>query len=319
MKCLELPEPIRDFFNMASRWMFGGQIREPKKEIPIAQLDKTSFGSEPPGGIRITWIGHSTLLIEIDGQRILTDPIWSKRCSPFKIIGPARFHPPPIPLSELPDLDAVLISHDHYDHLDKDSVCTLAQTGVPFYVPLGVGAYLERWGVDISKIVELDWWEKSIIKGSGIRFVATPARHFSGRRPLGMNKTLWASWVIAGPEHRVFFSGDSGPFPGFAEIGKELGPFDVTLIKIGAFDRTWPDIHLNPEQAVEAHLDLNGDLLIPIHWGTFNLALHDWFEPPVRLQKAAEAKSIKFAIPRPGQMVIPKNPPKVESWWEEND
>ena len=311
-------QQLGDFFKGASRGLFGKEIRRPKKKLPVATLDGTSFESELRSGLRVTWMGHSTLLIEIDGQRILVDPIWEKRCSPFSFIGPVRFHPPPIHLEELPALDAVIISHDHYDHLEKKSVCRLAQTGVRFFMPLGVGAYLEKWGIEPSQIVELDWWETSVTDRADLRIVATPARHYSGRGPFSRDKTLWASWTIIGPEHRIFFSGDSGPFPGFVEIGKAFGPFDMTLIKIGAYDQMWPDVHLDPEQAVDTHLALRGDFLLPIHWGTFNLAFHDWFEPAVRFQKAATAKSIRFTIPRPGQMVTVKNPPQLETWWEDH-
>jgi L-ascorbate metabolism protein UlaG (beta-lactamase superfamily) len=301
--------------DMLNRWMFGKSVRVPKMDIPVNRLDKMAFNTDPENGLRVTWIGHSTLLIEIDGKRILTDPIWSKRCSPSTLFGPVRFHPPPIPLEDLPPIDAVLISHDHYDHLDKESVMSLAKTGTLFVVPLGIGSHLEEWKIDPSQIVELDWWESFKTSDNGISLTATPARHFSGRGLTNRYSTLWASWVIIGSKHRVYFSGDTGPFPGFSEIGGKFGPFDVTLIKIAAYDRAWPDIHLNPEQAVNAHIALNGKLLIPIHWGTFNLAYHDWFEPPDRVVKAAEKYSIQLAIPRPGEMVDPSNPVPLEQWW----
>lgn len=313
----ETDPPIGDFFTGASRWLFGEEVRRPKNELPVVHLDRTSFEPDPVEGLRVTWMGHSSVLIEIDGRRILTDPVWNKRCSPISFIGPTRFHPTPIPLEELPTIDAVLISHDHFDHLEKDSVCLLAKTGVRFFVPLGAGAHLEEWGINLSQIVELDWWETSEMVSGGIRLIATPARHYSGRGPFSKNSTLWVTWTIVGPRHRVFFSGDTGLFPGFTEIGKKFGPFDVTLIKIGAYDRMWPDVHLDPEQAVDAHLALKGDLFLPIHWGTFNLAFHDWSEPADRLQKEGIDKSIRFAIPRPGQMVTLTDPPKVERWWED--
>ena len=305
--------------DMLGRSMFGKTERVPKMEIPVKNLDKTSFDSAPENGLRITPFGHSTLLVEIDGKKILTDPVWSKRCSPSTLFGPVRFHAPPMPLEELPQIDIVLISHDHYDHLDKETVITLAKTGSLFVLPLGVGSHLEEWEIDPSQIVELDWWETFKTSDNGISLTATPARHFSGRGLTNRFTTLWSSWVIVGQEHRLFFSGDTGPFPGFSEIGEKFGPFDVTLIKVAAYDRAWPDIHLNPDQAVDAHVALKGKLLIPIHWGTYNLAYHDWFEPPNRVINAAEKLSIQFALPRFGEMVDPSNPPPLEKWWEESD
>ncbi len=305
------------YYKMTKKWFFGKEIREPKEPLPIVQLDGTSFNPVLSDGLRVTWMGHSSVLIEIDGKRILTDPVWSERCSPSTLAGPKRFHPVPIELEQLPQLDAVLISHDHFDHLDKNAVCKLAETGVTFFVPLGVGAHLNKWEIDSQQIVLFDWWD-SYVLDSGFRLIATPARHFSGRRIFGgYNSTLWATWVIAGPKRRVFFSGDTGEFPGLAEIGEKFGPFDLTMIKSGAYNELWPDIHLNPEQAVKAHLALRGELLMPIHWGTFNLAFHDWFEPPNRLLAAALEKNIQCIIPKPGQIVSLSYPPPIEPWWEE--
>jgi L-ascorbate metabolism protein UlaG (beta-lactamase superfamily) len=305
---------FRRMSDMTYRWVKGKNVRWPHKEIPVVKLEKSSFEPAPPGGLRITWMGHSAVLIEIDGKRVLTDPMWGKRSSPSSIFGPKRFFPPPISLGELLPLDAVVISHAHFDHLDKKSVLTLAETGVRFFMPLGVGSHFEKWGVEPAQFVELDWWDQAEV--NGLQLVATPARHFSGRNPFTMNRTLWASFAIIGPEHRVYFSGDSGPFPGFAEIGEKYGPFDVTLMETAAYDRTWPEVHQNPPQAVAAHLAVKGDLLMPIHYGTFRLALHDWNEPPAWLVKVTGEKSVRVAIPRPGQMVDPKNPPPLEYWWE---
>jgi L-ascorbate metabolism protein UlaG (beta-lactamase superfamily) len=305
------------YYEMTKKWLFGKEIREPKGMIPIVQLDSTSFKTDSSESLRITWMGHSSVLIEIDGKRILTDPIWSERCSPSSLAGPKRFHPVPIELGQLPQLDAVLISHDHADHLDKHAVCTLAETGVKFFVPLGVAAHLNKWGIDSRQIVLFDWWDSYDLDDSGFQLIATPARHFSGRRIFsGYNSTLWVSWVIVGPKHRVFFSGDTGAFPGLAEIGEKFGPFNLTMIKSGAYSDLWPDIHLNPEQTVKAHLALRGNVLLPIHWGTFNLAFHDWFEPPNRLLAAASEKNVQCIIPRPGQIVSFSNLPPVERWWE---
>jgi len=301
---------------MLSKWFSGTENREPKGPIPIVQLDRNSFATNPEPGVLITWLGHSTVLIEIDSYRILTDPVWSKRCSPSSLIGPTRFHPVPIELDQLPPLDAILISHDHYDHLDKTAICRLAQTGTPILVPLGVGAHLEKWGIDTTRFTEYDWWESDSLADGGLQLIATPTRHFSGRGwPGQTNSTLWMSWVIKTENHRVFFSGDTGEFPGLQQIGEKYGPFDLTCIKIAAYDPMWPDIHLNPEQAVAAHQSLNGGVLLPIHWGTFNLAFHDWNEPPERLLKAAAAENTQVIIPRPGQTVSIAKPPPAEFWW----
>lgn len=305
-------------FSMISRLLFGKEIRRPETELPVERPIRASFETPPRNGLRITRMGHSTVLVEIDGSRILTDPIWSKRSSPTRLAGPARFHPAPIPLEELPALDAVMISHDHFDHLDKGSVCALSETDVRFFVPLGVGAHLEKWGIAPDRITELYWWESAVI--NGLQLVATPARHFSGRGISDRDATLWTSWTIIGPENRVFFGGDGGFFPGFEEIGEKYGPFDITLLECGAYDPNWPDIHMAPEQTVDAHLALKGNLLVPIHWGTFNLSFHSWFDPPERLIAAAREKNVRYAIPRFGQMIEPSALPMAEErWWKEKD
>ncbi len=301
------------FFTMLRRWLLGGQVREPRFEIPVDFREAEDYDLPPPGGLRLTWMGHSSVLIEIDSYRVLTDPVWSERVSPFSFLGPRRFHAPPIALTDLPPLDAVIISHDHYDHLDRNTVIALAAKGIVFVMPLGVGAHLEKWGVADSQIVELDWWD-SWNPTTSLAIAAAPGRHFSGR--LGSrNPTLWASWAVIGPNHRVFFSGDTGPYDGFDQIGGRYGPFDATLIKIGAYDQAWPEIHLNPPQAVAAHVQLGGGLMLPIHWGTFNLAFHDWFEPPQWVLEATAEADVPVALPRPGQLVDPAAPPAVERWW----
>ncbi|MDT5035421.1 MAG: hypothetical protein QOE03_606, partial [Micromonosporaceae bacterium] len=232
------------------------------------------------GGLHVTWYGHSSALVEIDGRRVLFDPVWSDRCSPSAAVGPRRLHPPPVPLRRLPRLDAIVISHDHYDHLDMATVRALTRTqSAPFLVPLGVGAHLDRWGVPADRIIEMDWADAVTI--AGLRIIATAARHFSGRA-FSRDNTLWASWIVASDAHRIFYTGDSGYFDGYAAIGAEHGPFDATLIQIGAYGRGWPDIHMTPEEGVAAHLDVGGGLLIPLHWATFNLAFHPWREPADR-------------------------------------
>lgn len=265
--------------------------------------------------VAVTWLGHATALLEIDGYRLLTDPVWGDRCSPSRTVGPQRLHRPPLPLESLPGLDAVVISHDHYDHLDMGTVRALARTQrAPFVVPLGVGAHLRAWGVGPDRIIELDWNAHTRI--GDLTLVCTPARHFSGRF-LSRNNTLWASWAFIGPQHRAFFGGDSGYAQCFAEIGSQHGPFDLTLLPIGAYNKSWPDIHMNPEEAVAVHRDLSGDtgVLVPIHWATFRLAPHPWSEPADRLVAAAEDAGVSVAVPRPGGRVVPAAPEDLETWW----
>jgi L-ascorbate metabolism protein UlaG (beta-lactamase superfamily) len=284
----------------------------PRAAIPLATQEARAFETGA-GQIAVSWFGHSTALLEIDGYRVLTDPVWSERCSPSDIVGPGRMHPPPVPLDALPALDAIVISHDHYDHLDIDTIVALAHSQwAPFVVPLGVGAHLRDWGIPDERIIELDWNEHAQV--DQLTLICTPARHFSGRF-LNRNGTLWASWAIIGPAHRAYFGGDTGYTKSFAEIGAEHGPFDITLMPVGAYNRTWPDIHMNPEEAVQAHLDVNGRLLVPIHWCTFRLAPHPWAEPIERLLAAADAAHIQVAVPKPGERVDPTATAELDPWW----
>ena len=259
----------------------------------------------------ISWLGHATTLIEVDGHYLLTDPVWSDRVSPSETVGPARLHPVPIDLGQLPDLAAIVISHDHYDHLDLPTVRRLVRTQTaPFVVPLGIGAHLRGWAVPEERIVELDWDEQTTI--GELTLTCTESRHFSGRG-LRRNTTLWCSWAVAGPVHRVYFGGDTGYTAAFAGIGARYGPFDLTVLPIGAYGEQWPDIHLDPEQALRAHRDLQGDLFVPIHWATFDLALHGWAEPVERL--LAAGGGVRVAVPRPGQRVAADEAPAPDGWW----
>jgi L-ascorbate metabolism protein UlaG (beta-lactamase superfamily) len=291
--------------------LFGGKVRKPAGAIPVVRP-----GAAPadPDGLHVTWYGHATALVEIEGARILIDPVWSERCSPSRLVGPRRLHPMPIGLDEVPPVDAVVISHDHYDHLDMATVRALAAGQVaPFVVPLGVGAHLERWGVPARRIVELDWGER--VEAAGVTLTLTAARHFSGRT-LRRDYTLWGSWVMAGARHRLFYTGDSGYFDAYAEIGAEYGPFDAALVQVGAYDPSWPEIHMTPEEAVAAHLELRARVLIPVHWCTFVLAFHPWGDPVDRLWREAKAREVALAVPRPGERVDVAEPPAVSGWWQ---
>jgi L-ascorbate metabolism protein UlaG (beta-lactamase superfamily) len=286
--------------------------RKPAGPVPLAT--PPTGDATDRGGLHLTWYGHASALVEIDGRRVLLDPIWSQRCSPSSLAGPRRLHPVPVALDRLPTLDAVVISHDHYDHLDYPTIRALtAGQAAPFLVPLGVGAHLDRWGVPANRIIELDWDES--VELDGLRLTATAAQHFSGRT-LARDRTLWTSWVLAGPTRRVFYTGDSGYFDGYAGIGEAHGPFDAALVQIGAYDARWPDIHMTPEEAVAAHVDLRGGLLVPVHWATFVLAFHPWSEPVDRVWQEAKARGVTLAVPRPGQRVDVDDPPAVDGWWQ---
>ncbi len=311
----ENPEPLyNDFWGMVTGSLGRSAHASPARTPSYVRTPVETFASPPPSGLRVTWLGHSTVLIEIDGHRILTDPIFGERTSPFTWAGPERFYPAPLAFEDLPPIDVVLISHDHYDHLDTPTIERMAGwERTTFVMPLGVGAHLEYWGVPADRIVELDWWDET--RAGDLRIVATPARHASGRHALDQNATLWASYALIGGAHRVWFSGDTGLFPAMEEIGARFGPFDVAMIEVGAYDRAWPDWHLGPEQAVRAEGWVRGRLLLPIHWGLFDLAYHGWTEPIERTIAAAEAAEAPMVSPRPGQPFEPAAPPARERWW----
>ncbi|GAB2947468.1 MBL fold metallo-hydrolase [Micromonospora polyrhachis] len=300
--------------NTLRELLFADHRRRPASTVPIRTPTTTAPTSASASELNILWYGHASTLIEIEGRRVLVDPVWSERCSPSRLVGPRRLHPPPVPVEQLPGVDAILISHDHYDHLDMATVKTLCRTqSAPFLVPLGVGAHLDRWGVPERRIIELDWEESVTL--AGLRLTATAARHFSGRG-LARDRTLWGSWVVAGPTRRVFYTGDSGYFEGYTAIGTTHGPFDATLMQVGAYDPAWPNVHMFPEDAVSAHLDLRGGLLIPVHWATFDLAAHSWADPVERLWQEATARDVRLAVPRPGERVAVDDPPPVDGWWQ---
>jgi L-ascorbate metabolism protein UlaG (beta-lactamase superfamily) len=312
----ENPQPLwNDVGGMLSGALGKSAQGRPAGPLPAIPADRRRFAAAPASGLRVTWLGHSTLLLEIDGHRVLTDPVWSERASPLGWVGPRRWYPPPLPLAELPDVDAVVISHDHYDHLDRATVVALAGRDLTFVVPLGVGAHLASWGVPEARIVELDWWGRTQVRG--LEIVCTPARHASGRFLFDKDAKLWAGYALLGARHRVYFSGDTGLFPGLREIGARLGPFDLTMIEAGQYDRAWPDWHIGPEQAVRAHQLVRGRLMLPVHWGLFTLAYHGWTEPIERVLVAAKAAGAAVVVPRPGQSFEPEAPPPPERWWPE--
>jgi L-ascorbate metabolism protein UlaG (beta-lactamase superfamily) len=313
--------------------------RKPARPLPVHPTTLADLARPAASGLRLTWFGHSSVLAEIGDRRVLFDPVWGERCSPFSFVGPRRVHKAPVPVASLTGLDVVVISHDHYDHLDMPTIKALVRSDAVFAVPLGVGAHLEYWGVPPERLRELDWNESAEV--AGLTLTATPARHFCGRGLRGRQQTLWASWAVTDGTHRIYHSGDTGYFPGFADIGAEHGPFDATMIQIGAYSEQWPkdharctpgepcdctpdpgpwpDIHMTPDEGLRAHLDLQGGrpagILLPIHWGTFNLAFHPWAEPAERTMLAAHAAGQRSAAPLVGQPFEPADCPRPDPWW----
>jgi L-ascorbate metabolism protein UlaG (beta-lactamase superfamily) len=296
---------MRDF-------LCGGERRTPGGPLPLVN-PVPRWAERAESGLRVTWLGHSTLFLEIDGARLLTDPVWGMRASPMAFAGPKRFHPPPAPLSALPPLDAVLVSHDHYDHLDRGTIRALATMPVPFVTSLGVGVHLEKWGVPPERITELDWWERTDVRG--ITISAAPAQHFSGRGIKDRNTTLWSSFHLRGPTHSFFYGADSGLTREYTEIARRLGPFDMVALEIGAYHPSWGDIHMGPDNAITARGYLASGALLPIHWGTFNLAMHPWDEPADVVYRRAPAAGVRLVSPKLGEPVEPARYEAPEPWW----
>lgn len=295
-------------------FFFGGSKRVPPGPLPVfSPLD--AWTRPPDSTLRVTWLGHSTVLLELDGLRVLTDPVFGERASPVSFAGPKRFHRTPATIEQLPKLDVVLLSHNHYDHLCEQSIEQLAKLKVPFVTALGVGANLQAHGVLAENITELDWHEHISLFGGRLRFTATPAQHFSGRGIIDRNQTLWASWVIQTDRHKVFFSGDTGLFPEMADIGKQHGPFDLVMLEVGAFHPSWGDIHLGPENALRAHRLLGSGLLLPVHWGTFDLGLHPWAEPAETLYTLAEPNGTRLLLPKLGTPIEALREDSLDPWW----
>jgi L-ascorbate metabolism protein UlaG (beta-lactamase superfamily) len=292
-------------------WSTKRQAPIPKDAIPLATLTPAILAQSTEDAVYR--LGHSTLLMRIDGEYLLIDPVFSERASPVQWAGPKRFHQSPISIADLPAIKTVIISHDHYDHLDKAAIEQLAAKVQHFVTPLNVGQYLTEWGVDPIQVTELQWWQA--VELNGLTIVATPAQHFSGRGLLDRNQTLWASWVIQGLQHKVFFSGDSGYFNGFKQIGQRYGPFDLSMIETGAYNELWSEIHMLPQQSLQAHIDVRAKAMMPVHNGTFDLALHDWFEPFERISQLATQRHVTLLTPKFGQAVMLANPHADELWW----
>lgn len=312
----ENPQPLRnDFFGALSAMANSSRFVAPATPVPAITHSSEDFRAAPASGLRVTWFGHSSTLVEIDGYRVLTDPVFSDRVSPFMFAGPKRWYAPPVALADLPEIDAVVISHDHYDHMDMATIHAMKSWRNIFVVPLGMGAHLAYWGIPENRIVELDWWqEKTFARAGAFKIVLTPARHASGRMLIDNNSKLWGGFALIGAKHRVYYSGDTGLFPAMKEIGAKLGPFDLTMIEVGQYHRSWPDWHIGPEQAVKAHTWARGRVMLPVHWGLFVLAMHSWTEPIERVSKEAALRSVPLATPRPGQSFEP-GITKLNRWW----
>lgn len=286
----------------------------PSSPVAAVRTDPNLLEAAPASGLRVTWFGHSSFLLEIEGTRLLVDPFWGERAGPFAWLGPKRWYVAPIELERLPPLDAVFISHDHYDHLDYSTILRLRERKARFVVPLGVGSHLSYWGIPEAQITELDWWQSTRV--GDVEVTATPARHTSGRLfGIGQPRTLWCGFAWVGKSRRVYYTGDTGLFSAIGQIGERLGPFDLTLIESGAYGRSWPDWHLGPEQAVLAHRLVRGQVMLPVHWGLLNLAYHAWTEPVERVLAAAKRLNVTVALPKPGHSLEITPDLQLERWW----
>lgn len=285
----------------------------PDRSIPVRAISQAELLTAPDSSVYR--LGHSSLLLKMQGKFWLTDPVFSERASPSQWFGPARFHAPPITVEELPPIEAVLLSHDHYDHLDHATVLKLASKTKVFLAPLGVGQLLVSWGIAPAQVRELDWWQETEV--DGIRFVATPAQHFSGRSLADADCRLWASWTILAPQFRLFFSGDSGYFNGFKTIGNRYGPFDMAFIEAGAYDGKWAYVHMQPQESFQAFHDLRGKWLFPIHNGTFDLAMHVWNDPLKQITQLAAANQALVTTPVMGERISFLDPLRGSVWWRD--
>lgn len=315
----QIPTPMdMDFGSLVSiLWDFlnPDPNREPDKSIQVQKIDSLTIVNKNQELTRITWFGHSAFLLEIYGMNLLLDPMLGDVPAPHPLLGSSRYNEEsPISIEELPQIDAVLFSHDHYDHLDYGSILKLKEKVNTFYVPLGVGVHLEEWGIEKRRIRELDWWDE--IQHDSLKLVFAPSRHFSGRGLSDRSKTLWGSWIIQSSNQNIYFSGDSGYGPHFKEIGEKYGPFDFAMMECGQYNERWRNIHLMPEETVTASLDLRAKLMMPIHWGAFTLALHNWTDPVERATKEAVKYDLPVTTPQIGEpIVLSDSTFPTSSWW----
>ena len=286
----------------------------PVDALPVHQLDRAMLDALDPAANHVIRLGHSSLLLKLRGKYWLIDPVFSERVSPFSFVGPKRFHQPPLGLTDLPPIEGLILSHDHYDHLDAPTIEYLNGRVQRYFVPLGVGARLQEMGVEAARIEQFDWWQNA--SHAGLQLSAVPAQHFSGRTPFDRNRTLWAGWVIESGDQRIYYSGDSGYFPGFKQIGERFGGFDVALLENGAYDSYWPAVHMSPEETVQAFQDVRARVLYVVHNSTFDLAFHTWQDPMARVAALAEAKGLPLATPEIGEVLTIGQPRSNVQWWK---
>lgn len=305
-----------DFMSLIKNLLKNDPTRRPRTDIEVQKIDSTTILNHNSTVTQLTWFGHSAFLLEMDGKKILIDPMMGESASPISWLGGKRYSKElPIEIEKLPFIDAVIISHDHYDHLDYGSIMKLKSKVGRFFTPLGVGNHLLEWGVDGDIISELDWWES--IDFEGIELICTPARHYSGRGVFDKANTLWCSWVIKGENEKIFFSGDSGYGVHFKEIGDKHGPFDVALIECGQYNDNWKPIHMMPEETAQAAVDVKANVVMPIHWGAFTLAMHAWTDPVERLTASCKELDMPVTVPAIGEVIIVGDTNYVEEkWWE---
>lgn len=310
------PQGIRFIPKMIMQ-QFNGKTQPamPQKPIPVLDITPEQLASLPANQTIFFKLGHSSLLLWIENEFWLIDPVFSDRVSPFSFMGPKRFHPTPLSIADLPPIKGVILSHNHYDHLDEAAIKTLTTKVENFYMPLGVGATLSKWGVSSDRIHEFDWHES--IEVSNLTLTATPSQHFSGRGLSDRNQSLWASWVIKSSQNNIYFSGDSGYFAGFKDIGTQYGPFDIAFMETGAYNTLWPDVHMMPQETVQAFIDLKGSVLVPIHNSTFDLSVHAWFDPLEQVLKYSTEKNVKLLVPTMGEAVNLNAIPELKTWWQD--
>lgn len=300
--------PDVSYWKILGAMIRGNKLGAPSKALPTAEPDFTSSAET-----KITWFGHSSYLIQVDHLNIMVDPVFSERPSPFQFIGTKRFEGTNFAnVEDLPALDVVLITHDHYDHLDYQAILKLKNKTKTFVTSLGVGSHLKAWGVSADQLIELGWNEEVILPNNLV-FTAVPARHFSGRQ-FTRNLTLWSSFVLKTKNQKLYLGGDSGYDQHFKTIGQKFGPFDLAILECGQYNEMWPLIHMFPEEGVEASIDLQARKLLPVHWGKYKLALHNWDEPINRMVKAAAIKNVEVITPMLGETFLLSNAP-TKHWW----
>lgn len=306
----DVMQPGTSVLRLMGKWLNKPRNTEPAGPMPFVRTDLHTLPEEAPV---VVWFGHSSYLLKINGKIVLVDPVFSGNASPFTFNVKAFPGSNEYRIEDFPDPDVLVLTHDHYDHLDYRTLLLLKNRVRQIICPLGVGEHLEHWGFDAGRITELDWWEAHAI--GDLHFTATPARHFSGRGFVRF-KALWTAFALDTGTHRIYLGGDSGYDAHFKEVGERFGPFDLALLEIGQYNDDWPLIHSSPEEAVQAALDLQARLLLPVHWAKFALAFHAWDEPIRRLLRRADEVNMVVTTPKIGEpMVLGAEVPK-EYWWE---